>query len=410
MEKMLICGARDSPLSRAQFAELQRELPEEKLVPVFVKTVGDLRKEVSLRTLGKSDFFTRELDQMLLSEQIRIAVHSAKDLPEPLPKGLSLVALTAGVDPRDALVVRQDEDLSSVKVVATSSESREARVRQLLPNSRFIDLRGTIYERLQILDRNEVDGVVVAEAALVRLGLRHLNRYFLPPPTTEGQGRLAIIARSDDWEMFELFLPLNKRESRKTICFGLGDASCFYHYPVIRTVPIAGAAERILSLWDQSTHILFTSKRAVFHLPPSLNWEGKEVFAIGEATASLIPVQCRIAKESNQEGMVELLKSVNAPFLWPRSSRSRSLLADSIKNLKIVDLYDTVSHRPGFPPSLDDVEEILFTSPSCVEGFCAIYGTSLPKVKIRVQGAVTADACRKFFGEHTLASFTRSEI
>ena len=392
---MICCGARDSPLSQAQFFEIQQEIPDIPFSPVFVKTVGDRNKGISLRTLGKSDFFTRELDQMLLAGDIRIALHSAKDLPDPLPEGLVLAALTVGVDSRDALVVRQGEELSSVRIVATSSTSREDRVRELLPDAQFVDLRGTIQERLRLLDENKVDGVVVAEAALVRLKLRHLNRFFLPPPVTENQGRLAVLCRKEDHEMIELFRPLNEKRAWKTISFGLDAGSSFYHYPVIKTVPIQGAAEQLLTLWPRYTHLLFTSKSAVAHLPPSLSWEGKEVFAIGEATAARIPVKCRIAKESNQEGMVVLLRNLNAHFLWPRSARSRDLLAKEIPNIKIVDLYTTVSHRPGYPPSLDDVDEILFTSPSCVEGFCAIYCAALPKQKIRVQGAITAAACKK---------------
>ncbi|MGB7977541.1 MAG: hydroxymethylbilane synthase [Chlamydiales bacterium] len=183
-------GARSSPLSQAQLAEVQQELGLE-FEPVWVETSGDLDQASSLRSLEKTDFFTRELDQMLLEGIIDAAIHSAKDLPDPLPKGLKIALLTRGLDPRDSLVIKREP----VEVVATSSERREEAVRQLFPDCRFVDLRGTIHERL----KKEVDGVVVAEAALIRLGLTGLKRIFLPGPTAPLQGKLAIVCREDDF-------------------------------------------------------------------------------------------------------------------------------------------------------------------------------------------------------------------
>ncbi len=179
-------GARSSPLSRAQVEEIREEFQLDFEV-VWVETTGDKDKQTSLRGMEKSDFFTRELDEMLLRGEIDAAVHSAKDLPDPLPKGLVLAALSKGVDPRDSLVIKREP----IQLVATSSERREEAVRQLYPDCKFIDVRGTIQERLE----KEVDGVVVAEAALIRLKLTHLKRVFLPGDTAPLQGKLAIICR-----------------------------------------------------------------------------------------------------------------------------------------------------------------------------------------------------------------------
>lgn len=186
---MMKIGARSSPLSRAQVEEVKREFSLECEV-VWVQTTGDLDRVTSLRTLDKTDFFTRELDQMLLEGKIDAAVHSAKDLPDPLPKGLWIAALSKGVDPRDSLVIKREP----VRIVATSSARREEAVRQLYPNCQFIDVRGTIQERLE----KEVDGVVIAEAALIRLQLTHLNRVFLPGETAPLQGKLAIVCRENE--------------------------------------------------------------------------------------------------------------------------------------------------------------------------------------------------------------------
>lgn len=190
---MLKVGARSSPLSRAQVEEIREEF-EFSFEVVWVETTGDLDKTTSLRSLEKTDFFTRELDQMLLEGKIDLAIHSAKDLPEPLPKGLKIAAISKGVDPRDSLVIKKEP----LQVVATSSARREEAVRQLYPHCTFVDLRGTIHERLE----KEVDGVVVAEAALIRLGLTHLKRVFLSGPTAPMQGKLAIVCRENENPLF----------------------------------------------------------------------------------------------------------------------------------------------------------------------------------------------------------------
>lgn len=205
----ILVGARDSPLSKKQVEEVYLELkqfhPQITFHPLYVKTVGDLDKKRSLRSLDKTDFFTRELDQMVLEKKVRIAIHSAKDLPEPLPKGLVIAALTKGVASFDSLVLRENEQLPHNGVVATSSERREESVRQLYPAARFVDIRGNIQERLEKLHQRTVDGVVIAEAALIRLELTHLTRIRLPGETAPLQGRLAVVAREGDDEILELF-------------------------------------------------------------------------------------------------------------------------------------------------------------------------------------------------------------
>ncbi|NGX57748.1 MAG: Porphobilinogen deaminase [Chlamydiae bacterium] len=209
-------GARESPLSKVQVQEVLQELRKTHPHIVFelktLKTTGDQDLKTSLRGLEKTDFFTRELDEQLLNHDCRITIHSAKDLPDPLPKGLKIIALTHGIDDGDSLVLRDGETLETLSpgaLIATSSERREAAVLQLRSDFTFTDLRGTIHQRLQQLDT--VDGVVLAEAALIRLNLTHLNRIRLPGETPPLQGKLAVLAREEDQEMEELFSCLECR-------------------------------------------------------------------------------------------------------------------------------------------------------------------------------------------------------
>lgn len=208
-------GARNSNLSKAQVKEvlsLMREMQiDVEFEPVFMASQGDKDKKTSLRLLGKTDFFTKEIDDMVLAGTVRIGIHSAKDLPDPLAEGLKILALTAGIDPSDSLVMRFGETLKPKAVVATSSVRREECCRLLMSDLTFIDLRGTIEERLKLLDLGHADAVVVAEAALIRLGLTHLNRITIPGCTTEGQGQLAIVGRVGDAEMESIFKVLDCR-------------------------------------------------------------------------------------------------------------------------------------------------------------------------------------------------------
>jgi len=200
-------GARGSKLSKAQVWEVHRELlrhhPHIQFQPAWVETTGDKDKKTSLRTLEKTDFFTREVDQMQLQGHFRISIHSAKDLPEPLAPGLKIVALTGGVDPSDVLVY--NHELPQNALIATSSHRREQNLRAWRADFRFTDIRGTIEERLAILDNGQIDGVVFAKAPLIRLGLMHRRHISIPGETAPLQGRLAVIALESDHTMEQLF-------------------------------------------------------------------------------------------------------------------------------------------------------------------------------------------------------------
>ncbi len=214
----IIIAARGSLLSRAQVKEIYEEItrfyPSLQFDLLWVETTGDLDLATSLRTLDKTDFFTKEIDALQLAGKCRISIHSAKDLPEPLPKGLSLIALTRGQDSSDALVLRDREKFCNLQpgaCIGVSSPRREKAIFDLRPDLQCVDIRGSIDRRLSLLDAGQVDGVVVAEAALIRLEFTHRNRLPLPGPTTPFQGRLAILAREEDEEMKTLFSCIDAR-------------------------------------------------------------------------------------------------------------------------------------------------------------------------------------------------------
>jgi len=202
--KYIRVAARSSALSRAQVREIQETLHHMNVVlePLWITTQGDREKERSLWDVDLADFFTKEVDDALLSYTCRIAIHSAKDLPKELARGLSVVAYTKSLDPSDVLVYH--EETRHYQRIGTSSWRRMESVWQLYPHAHPIDMRGTIEERLSLLDTGFVDALVMAKAALLRLHLAYPTHH-LPGPFAPMQGRLAIVARSDDKEMKELF-------------------------------------------------------------------------------------------------------------------------------------------------------------------------------------------------------------
>ena len=155
---ILAVGARSSKLSKVQVWEVFFALfpfyPHVLFSPIWTDTLGDKDKKQSLRNLNKTDFFTKEIDEMLLEGRCRIAIHSAKDLPEPLAKGLSIVALTKGQDPSDSLVLRDKETLHSLKPsakIGTSCIRREQMIKELRPDLDCVDIGEQLKSVLQNL-------------------------------------------------------------------------------------------------------------------------------------------------------------------------------------------------------------------------------------------------------------------
>lgn len=205
-------GARGSNLSRAQVKEVLEELlrfhPQAAFAPLWIETQGDRDLNTTLRTMEKSPFFTQEIDDLVCAGTCRIGVHSAKDLPDPLADGLCIAAITKGIDPADVLVLRQGERLARLPPgarIGTSSARREEAIAQLRSDLVCVSIRGNIERRLALLDEGVVDGLVMAEAALVRLRLTHRHRVRLPGLVAENQGKLAVVARTSDEEIRRVF-------------------------------------------------------------------------------------------------------------------------------------------------------------------------------------------------------------
>lgn len=194
----------------------------------IVKTMGDVRLDVPLSTIGGQGAFTKELEVALLDRRVDVAVHSLKDLPTVTPEGLAITATPERADPRDALVLRvgSETQANSLKglaegaFVGTSSLRRIAQLKHLRPDVQIKDVRGNVDTRLRKLDEGEYDALILASAGLRRLGF--VERISAAIEQEEmlsavGQGSLGVETRADDEETNALVSRLDDPRTRAAV-------------------------------------------------------------------------------------------------------------------------------------------------------------------------------------------------
>jgi hydroxymethylbilane synthase len=191
-------ATRGSALARAQ-AERVIELLGVPAETLIVTTQGDRDQTVPIREIAGIGAFTTEVQEAVRSGRADLAVHSAKDLPARSVDGLVIAAFPERADPRDALVGSSLGSLPSGGTVATGSVRRRCQLANLRPDLTFAELRGNVPTRVD--KARDFDAVVVAVAALDRLGLRAHAAEVLEPSVMlpqVGQGALAVECRADD--------------------------------------------------------------------------------------------------------------------------------------------------------------------------------------------------------------------
>lgn len=182
---------------------------------VKMTTQGDKILDTPLAKVGGKGLFVKELEQGLLAGDADIAVHSMKDVPVELPPGLHLPVICPREDPRDAFVSNTYsalEDLPQGARVGTSSLRRQCQLRALRPDLEIRDLRGNVNSRLQKLDDDHYDAIILAAAGLKRLGFEDRIREPLAPEVSLpaiGQGAVGIECRAEDARVNELLAPLH---------------------------------------------------------------------------------------------------------------------------------------------------------------------------------------------------------
>lgn len=163
---------------------------------VGLETQGDKILDRSLAKIGSKGLFTAELEEKLLAGTAHLAVHSAKDLPSLLPKGLEIIAFTEREQVNDVLVsFRKGISLNDAILVGTSSTRRIATLKHYYPYIRTTEMRGNLQTRIQKLKDGACDAIILAYAGVHRMGYEDLICQHLPTnifTPAAGQGSIAI--------------------------------------------------------------------------------------------------------------------------------------------------------------------------------------------------------------------------
>ena len=226
VRRRFLIGTRGSLLALAQANEIKKKLktfwPKFDFPLVVIKTTGDEFQTVELFKKNNTGVFTKALEKKLIGKKIDIAVHSLKDLPTQLPKGLCLAAFPKRQDVRDVLISRGRFTLKTLPPgawVGTGSPRRKSQLRHLRPDLKLIDIRGNLDTRVaKVLKEKKYDAVLVARAGLLRVKKYLKHACSIPPwvllPAV-GQAALGIEARENDGEVLRLVKKLNHERTQK---------------------------------------------------------------------------------------------------------------------------------------------------------------------------------------------------
>jgi hydroxymethylbilane synthase len=223
----VVYATRKSALALAQcrafVARLKELHPAIEFVEEQVVTTGDKIQDRPLAEVGGKGLFVKEIEEALLAKRAHFAVHSIKDVPGVLPKGLGIACVPKREDPRDVLVAPRFKTLSDLPLgakVGTSSLRRAVSLKVARPDLEIVPLRGNVDTRLRKVDAGECDAIVLARAGLVRLGLANRATATLSTDISlpaVGQGALGIEIRDDDVATRALLLPLHDEEAARCV-------------------------------------------------------------------------------------------------------------------------------------------------------------------------------------------------
>ena len=276
MNKKIRVIARGSRLSRLQVEEVFKNFPELAYEIKYLESYGDKNQQISLLNgEAPADIFTRELDDAIRQGDADIAIHSAKDLPYPLPEDIEVIALFPAFDTTDSLVSRDHKKLAELpagSIIGTSSPLRKKGLNDLRPDLTIKGIRGCIEERVLQVKDGKYDAAIVATCALKRLGMEDEIAEVLPFPTHPLQGFLAVTAKKVSQDLKQAFASksiLDKQGSVSLVGFGPGDPDLL----TIKAAKAIDAADIIFYddliddsyLAEKKAEKIYVGKRAGYH-------------------------------------------------------------------------------------------------------------------------------------------------
>lgn len=388
--RKIIIGSRGSDLALWQAKFVQSELKKIALESEIkiIKTQGDKIQHLSFDKLEGKGFFTKEIEEALLTKEIDLAIHSHKDLPTESPEGLVIAAVSEREDPsellliqKDAVDVKQKFFLKKNAVLGSSSSRRKAQILAFRSDVEIKELRGNVPTRIQKLRDKNYDAILVAAAGVERLQLDvtefevvKLNpTEFVPAPA---QGVLAMQIREEDDELFALLQNLNASKVQDRIAverkvLNLFDGGC--------QLPLGVYCETDTNADDEPYYKVWTSLSSAWNRSPiGLYKESKTTdglaLKIVEKIKGILPGRVFISRDARSNDYFETVLKDNGFTVY-----SKALIDIRFIPLKQVPKTDW----------------IFFSSKNAVKNFF-MQKPVLDAVKIGCVGKSTADELRKF--------------
>jgi hydroxymethylbilane synthase len=218
----VIIATRSSPLARWQAEAVASRLAASAIDVEFliVTTEGDQDQTRQIQEMAGRGVFVKEVQMAVLEGKADLAVHSAKDLMSTPTVGLNLAGFLERGDPRDALIGMNLRQLPQGARIATGSARRQAQLAHIRPDLKFTGLRGNIETRIAVAERDDVDAVMVAMAALQRLELTDSAAEVFSVEEMipqVGQGAIAVECRDDDLTINEQLLGISDDSTRRCV-------------------------------------------------------------------------------------------------------------------------------------------------------------------------------------------------
>ena len=304
--RKLVVGSRRSKLAMTQSRQfidsLKKVDPSLEIEIKEIVTKGDQIVDKQLSKVGGKGLFVKEIENELYSHEIDMAIHSLKDVPSVISEGLTLGCIPDRENPFDAYVSNDHvalEDLPEGSIVGTSSLRRGAQIKAKYPHVEIKWIRGNIDTRLQKLQDEDYDAIILAAAGLKRMGwsddiiTSYLDKETLVPAI--GQGALGIECRSDDQELLDLLNQVHNQNvadcvtAERTFLKQM-DGSC--------QVPIGGYATK-----DDDGTIEFTGL--------IMSTDGKERYQHTARGKDPVQLGQEVSQVLKDQGAYEIIRKLN---------------------------------------------------------------------------------------------------
>ncbi|WP_200912330.1 hydroxymethylbilane synthase [Pedobacter sp. Leaf216] len=390
--KKLTIGTRGSDLALWQANHIKDELAAIGIEAgiKIIKTQGDKILNLRLDKLEGKGFFTKELEEELLSGTIDLAVHCLKDLPTTHPDGLIIAALPPREEASEYLLILKDcvdvsQKLSLKKgaMVGTSSNRRKAQLLGLRPDLEIEDLRGNVPTRIQKLRDEDYDAILIAKAGVKRLNLDVSDLHVEELETTEfipapAQGALAIQIRENDTELFDALQKLHDPETAETVTverkvLNLFEGGCH--------MPLGCYCKK-----ENGKFEIWTSKaETADHFPERLFLRAESTEGLAETIVAKFNV------ERKKPAKVFISREIGEHSYFRRALENNNI---EIEGRSLIRTFPIVTVLDQF--ILRQVDWVFFSSRNSVEYFFNLKPVLPKKTKFGVVGRGSEDALRKF--------------